>query len=111
MNRELSKILGLPESTSANRIVVKAVRTCAGGSEILDMKEWLNGVANAAISALRDPARSRYAEENRARLNLAQLALDRLAAAEAALLRALEQKHNLPSGELTNRMRTDTPAV
>ncbi len=103
---ELATLLNLPANTNQRNIASRAIRQhCAGGVELLAAKEWASNVANDARTALHDPSRFRYAAENTAKKDLAEITLTKLSEVQAALLAALETAHKLPSGTLTKYLR------
>lgn len=84
---QIKAALGLPENLAAVKIRNRALRLhCAGGGELLDVKEWLGGIMQRSRSDI-----SR---------NVAESALTRLAVVEAAMCRAIERARGLPPGAL-----------
>lgn len=93
---EIKRILGIPEKVADRRIPAKALRAHApGGAKLLEMKEWLAGVANASGSDIS--------------ANMARSALRRLADVEIAMLGGVERSHGMPAGTLSLHARGGLP--
>lgn len=108
---DLASQLELPPNTNSRNLVARALRQhCAGGAELLAAKEWAAGVANTARNALADPRRAAYSAENRARREIAELALAKVLTIEAALIAALERVKSLPPGSLAKYQKGDRPS-
>ena len=89
--KEIRRKLGLADSLPANRTNAAALRQlCPGGPELLDAKEWAQGIAGRS----RDPMARKTAGE----------ALQRIRNIERALLAAMEREYELPAGSLTDHI-------
>ncbi len=93
---EIKTALGLPDSTAHRQIAPRAIRKhCAGGPELLDMKEWATGIVNRS--------------HDRTAKQIASDALIRIADVERAMLAALETAKCLPPRSLCDRQRDRLP--
>lgn len=89
--QEIITRLQLSPNTISRNLAARAIRQhAAGGSELLDAKEWASGIAVRS----HDPVARKIGAN----------CLGRLEAIERAMLAALEAHHGLPAGCLVSRV-------
>lgn len=93
--KEIAALYGLPPNTNGDKLLGRLVRTCPGGAEVLEAKEWAMGMLHR-IRGTRAPQSEGILRD----------ALSKILEIERALLQELEAQKSLPPGTLTDYQKT-----